>query len=184
MGRLFSLSAYIALIIAGIAIQRPAHKPGRRKEASRDSAIYAPVLASHIGSLLAPPIEAMIEKPAFNPLSFSAGVTLFLAALTIRGIAIRALGEKYAHQGKYLESFTLVSDGIYKYVRHPIYFSNLLLAVACPLMLNAKYSFALSALYIVFTLVGMFKEESRLLSRFPEYREYASKTKRFIPGVF
>ncbi len=184
MGRFFPIAVYVILIGVGIAIQRPAHKPGPRPPASRDVFIYAPVLASHVGSLLAPPLEALIEKPPFDPFRFSLGALLFLVALAIRGVAIRALGDKYVHQGKYLDTFELVADGIYKYIRHPIYFSNLLLAVACPLMLSAKYSYAFSALYILFTVVGMFREESRLAARFPEYRRYASKTKRFIPGLF
>ncbi|MHB0977478.1 MAG: methyltransferase family protein [Candidatus Aquicultorales bacterium] len=179
-----ALAIYIFLLILGVLIQRPAHRAGPRPKARRDSAVYFPVLFSHIGSLLFPIGEWLFVRPPFDFALAMSGSALFVIALSIRGTAIRALGLNYAHEGKVLESYSLVTGGIYRKVRHPIYFSNVMLAVAGPLILNVKYSFLLSALYIVFTLAGLVKEERFLSESVEGYLDYMSRTKRFVPGLF
>jgi protein-S-isoprenylcysteine O-methyltransferase Ste14 len=77
----------------------------------------------------------------------------------------------------------LVTDGLYKLVRHPIYTGLLLLGLS--LVLNAGI-FPHVLVWLVLAVLLNYKakfEESLLMKRYPEYVEYASKTGRFIPRL-
>ncbi|QIE58099.1 isoprenylcysteine carboxylmethyltransferase family protein [Rasiella rasia] len=77
----------------------------------------------------------------------------------------------------------LISTGIYKYIRHPIY-SGILVG----LMGYAFYSFSLFKLLVVLLLglVFYFKssfEEKLLVKRYEAYSEYKKRTGRFFPKL-
>jgi protein-S-isoprenylcysteine O-methyltransferase Ste14 len=78
----------------------------------------------------------------------------------------------------------LVRTGPYRYVRHPIYSGVLLFLWASILghlsILNA--ALGLIALAVVMARVSV--EERFLRSHYPEYEEYARKSKRLIPFVY
>jgi protein-S-isoprenylcysteine O-methyltransferase Ste14 len=78
----------------------------------------------------------------------------------------------------------LVTTGPYRFVRHPIYASVLLLIWAG---VFGNLSFE-NVLFGVLTIAGAFariiSEEALVRVRYPEYDEYARKTRRLIPFVF
>jgi protein-S-isoprenylcysteine O-methyltransferase Ste14 len=78
----------------------------------------------------------------------------------------------------------LVTTGPYKYMRHPIYASVLLFAWSA---VAGNWSL-LNALLGCVVFAGSFTrilcEESLVLERYPEYKQYAEKTKRLIPFVW
>ncbi|MEL6812206.1 MAG: isoprenylcysteine carboxylmethyltransferase family protein [Bacteroidota bacterium] len=77
----------------------------------------------------------------------------------------------------------LISSGIYKYIRHPIY-TGILIAmtsyavfVACPFKLTIT---------LVLAIVFYFKsnlEEELLIERFEQYKDYIKSTGRFFPRI-
>lgn len=78
----------------------------------------------------------------------------------------------------------LVEDGIYHYIRHPMYGSLLLLAwgVFCKSLSWAGLALVLIAtLALVATAWAEERENCRFFG--PAYREYMSRTRRFIPFV-
>ena len=77
----------------------------------------------------------------------------------------------------------LVTELPYKYIRHPMYVSVILLGLG--MMLSAYSSFTLS-IWLILVIVMFVKakyEESLLIKRFPDYRKYCADTKAFIPFV-
>jgi protein-S-isoprenylcysteine O-methyltransferase Ste14 len=77
----------------------------------------------------------------------------------------------------------LVDTGVYAWVRHPLYSSQLLAAGGWAL-------FSLSFSHLLVTIVAALffnykagKEEAWLTERHPEYRSYAAKVGKFVPGV-
>ncbi len=79
---------------------------------------------------------------------------------------------------------TLVTNGPYRYIRHPMYTSLILLAIGC---LIAGFNFIRLLAFIVLIIDLIFKvriEESQLTESMPDYQQYARKTKRFIPRLF
>ncbi len=78
----------------------------------------------------------------------------------------------------------LVTSGIYRHIRHPMY-SSLLFFTAGALLKSLTLGTILTALAASVALVATAKaEEAENLARFgEEYREYMKQTSRFIPHV-
>jgi protein-S-isoprenylcysteine O-methyltransferase Ste14 len=86
---------------------------------------------------------------------------------------------KHAQVGQQQE---VVSNGIYRYIRHPIYAGDLLLLFGFELALNSWLVFAIMLLVPV-VLRRAVLEEKLLATRLRGYDSYARRTKRFIPFV-
>ena len=75
----------------------------------------------------------------------------------------------------------LISNGIYTYVRHPIY-----IGITIVLIAYAFYSESTERLIIAAVLHFVFWSKSRveeqlLIEKFPHYKEYSERTGRFLP---
>jgi len=77
----------------------------------------------------------------------------------------------------------LVTTGPYRWLRHPIYAGILLFAGA-----GAAARPSAGSLFFLLVAAGaglrIAAEETLIVERYPEYREYARQTKRLIPGLF
>ncbi len=82
------------------------------------------------------------------------------------------------------ENCTLVTDGIYAYIRHPMYSSVLLSMLGVVFLYMSVYEVVLYGILVVNMLTKMFYEESLWHCESQEYQEYAKNTKRLIPFVF
>ena len=78
----------------------------------------------------------------------------------------------------------LVKTGIYRYIRHPLYGSLILIAFGSLLKDISLLPVALAAVAIVFSVATAIVEEKENLQRFgDEYADYMKSTKRFIPFI-
>jgi protein-S-isoprenylcysteine O-methyltransferase Ste14 len=78
----------------------------------------------------------------------------------------------------------LVTRGPYRFVRHPIYASVCLFAWACVLGHLSVIALGMAAVVTVGAAVRIVLEERLLRQQYPEYVEYARRTKRIVPYVF
>jgi protein-S-isoprenylcysteine O-methyltransferase Ste14 len=134
----------------------------------------------------------------FGPQGFlllSEPMVAWLPYLQVLGMSICILGLLFSlvaalHLGKNLtplpcpkDDAQLVQDGLYRLVRHPIYFGVLLVAFGWLFI----YPYALVLLYVValfiFFELKTQREERWLLERFPAYAEYCKRVKKLIPWV-
>lgn len=80
------------------------------------------------------------------------------------------------------EEVPVVTQGVYSYIRHPIYAGDLMLLLGLELCLHSWLVLGAAALIpVVFTRAV--KEEKLLASRLQGYDLYIQRTKRFIPFV-
>jgi protein-S-isoprenylcysteine O-methyltransferase Ste14 len=80
---------------------------------------------------------------------------------------------------------TVVSDGPYRYVRHPMYSGALLLFIGGPMLLGSQWALVGSALMIVLLILRIQGEERVLLQDLPGYEAYTQKVKyRLFPGLW
>lgn len=78
------------------------------------------------------------------------------------------------------ENNQLVTSGLYRYVRHPIYFASLLFLWASPSMSLNRLT--LWVVFTVYFVVGAWFEERKLLKDFGEsYAAYQKQTPMLIP---
>lgn len=77
---------------------------------------------------------------------------------------------------------TLVTSGLYRSVRHPLYTFSLLILWFSPSM--SMNSFIIYAGLTIYVLIGIYFEERKLLREFgPAYAQYKSVTPMLIPAL-
>lgn len=78
----------------------------------------------------------------------------------------------------------LVVHGPYRWVRHPLYLGELICVLGLTLPGVSIPRALVFLLLIGCQVYRAFEEEKLLAGAFPEYADYASKTARFLPGLF
>ncbi len=79
---------------------------------------------------------------------------------------------------------TLVTSGIYKWIRHPMYLSVILITAGFTGNQSGVYR---QLIFILLVAVLIFKsifEERLLQKQFPQYQEYCKSTYRLVPYIF
>jgi protein-S-isoprenylcysteine O-methyltransferase Ste14 len=105
------------------------------------------------------------------------GILLFLAGLVALGRALTP----FPHPR---EGAQLVTRGVFRIVRHPIYTGVFIGALGWALAHLSIPGVACSVLLAVFFDRKARREERLLRSRFPEYAAYERRVRRFIPGIY
>jgi protein-S-isoprenylcysteine O-methyltransferase Ste14 len=77
----------------------------------------------------------------------------------------------------------VISNGVYRFIRHPIYAGDLLLVTGLQLALNSWLVLGAGLLSLVVARRAA-AEEKLLAISLPDYAAYKRRTKRFIPFVF
>ncbi len=78
----------------------------------------------------------------------------------------------------------LVTSGPYHFVRHPIYASVLLFVWSAVAGNFSVLNAVLGCVVFAGAYIRIVCEEPLVLERYPEYQQYAEKTKRLIPYLF
>ena len=79
----------------------------------------------------------------------------------------------------------VITTGPYRFVRHPMYISAMILMIALPIALGSLYALIPMAFIIVFIIVRKYLEDKTLHRELEGYVEYAQKTKyRLLPGIW
>jgi len=113
-----------------------------------------------------------------------AGVGLALLAGLLMVWMFRTLGRNLTDTVVTRKQHTLVINGPYRWIRHPLYTAAAMLALAT--FLAAANWFFLAAGGVVFLLLAIRtrKEEQNLIARFgDDYRNYLQRTRRFVPRL-
>jgi len=113
------------------------------------------------------------------------GLGLFVLGLGIAILGRVELGTNWAdiEDGRVLEGQAMVSHGIYRWIRHPIYAGDMFLLVGLQLALASWLVLAMVAPVAVFVRRAL-KEEAMLARNFAGYEEYCARTKRFLPLIY
>lgn len=95
-----------------------------------------------------------------------------------------ALGKNWANQVKIYQNHTLVQNGVYKIVRHPLYASLIWMFFAASLVfVNYVALLANLLIFIPFMTYRASQEEKMLSAQFPEYAEYQKSVGMFFPKI-
>ena len=113
------------------------------------------------------------------------GVVLFVFSLWLLWRAHADLGRNWSPTLQIVQQHALVTAGIYRYLRHPIYASVWLAAIAQVLMLPnaiAGWGGIVSALLV--QLIRVPREERMMIEHYGDaYREYAKRTGGILPRL-
>jgi protein-S-isoprenylcysteine O-methyltransferase Ste14 len=79
----------------------------------------------------------------------------------------------------------VVSSGLYRIVRHPMYVGMILMYPATALMLGSGWAMAVAALILVLIIWRTSQEDRFLIQNLQGYPEFAAHTRyRLIPGIW
>lgn len=113
------------------------------------------------------------------------GVLLFAAAAVLLWKTHRDLGRNWTPILGFRKDHILITEGIFKTIRHPMYAAHLLWALAQPLILAnwiAGFSFLIVQIPLFLLRVGA--EEQMMLDQFgDQYRDYMKNTGRLFPKL-
>ena len=122
----------------------------------------------------------------FHPVQAWLGLFVAIAALVMFHLTHRALGRNWSISLDVREDHQLVTHGIYRRVRHPMYSAFWLWAVAQALLLPnwvAGFSGLVGFGSLYFGRIA--REERMMLETFGDgYRAYMARTGRIFPSIF
>ncbi|MGX1024122.1 methyltransferase family protein [Psychroflexus sp. MBR-150] len=112
--------------------------------------------------------------------------SFFDAALLGIGLSIFILS--LAKLGRNLSPFPspkpqskLVTDGIFKYIRHPIYTAIVVIMLAWSVWQQSLYQVLITFLVLLLFYFKSQYEEQQLMQKFSDYKAYKKSTGRFLP---
>jgi protein-S-isoprenylcysteine O-methyltransferase Ste14 len=137
------------------------------------------VLAALVVQILAPELLPISRAPTTLR---AAGLLLYTLGWVTAVTARIQLGRNWSDIEKSCikQDHALVSHGLYRVVRHPIYTGDLLLLLGLELALNSWAVIGVLAV-AVYVRQRAIREERRLLERIPGYNQYCRRTARFVP---
>ena len=82
-------------------------------------------------------------------------------------------------------SQTVIKTGPYKYIRHPMYFSIILMILSVPVVLGSLLSLFISGLIVILFIIRTSLEDKTLQKELPGYHEYTREVRyRLFPGIW
>jgi protein-S-isoprenylcysteine O-methyltransferase Ste14 len=180
-----------AVVPGGIVIDYHARRGAYRRSdraGERSGLSFWLILPGLLTALFAPPLEWMYAAPWLPraPACQVRGVGLFFGSLALVTWARASLRRAFTPSLAVRPGQILVETGPYRYVRHPAYLGQLLMALS----VAVGYS---SLIGLVAVLIGLFPamahcvrvEEQPLAARFGEaYAAYSRRARRLIPGLW
>ena len=113
------------------------------------------------------------------------GLALFIIGLTIMLAGQITLRRNYSGTVVIREDHQLVTHGIYRFTRNPIYLGLIMVVTGIPVFAASGYGFLISLLLIPIILNRIRLEEELLTEEFQDaYLKYKESTKKLIPFIY
>jgi protein-S-isoprenylcysteine O-methyltransferase Ste14 len=126
-----------------------------------------------------------LHKPFSGFHIISWGLLIISLLLFLPGFYLLIRAGKPASSANIETTTTLVTTGIYKYVRHPLYSSLIFLGAGCLMKNPSLLALSLFAVTTVFVYATARIEENENLLKFGvDYVFYRRKSKMFVPFLF
>src|SRR5688572_25504278 len=188
-----TLVVVIVLTMAVTAYHRlQAAKAGEKISHKEEGYLFATILRlaglalwiSTLGYLIFPAYFQWASMPLPTWLRWTGVVTGALCSLLMYW-TLSSLGKNLTDTVVTRAEAKLITNGPYRWIRHPFYVTAALL-MASVTLLTANWLIGLSsAAVLAFLSVRTPKEEKMLIERFgQQYRDYMARTSRFIPRIW
>jgi len=114
------------------------------------------------------------------------GVVIGVLGLLIRYFAFSTLGRFFTRTLRETDEHNLVTSGIYRYIRHPGYLSDILIFFGASLAIGNLISMIVVPVLFIPAYIYRIKTEEKMLIKIfgDSYITYQRTTKRLIPYIF
>lgn len=185
--------AWAVMVVAWYVLRYPFDRRARRLNVAENRKALSErvrMTISLTGLGIVPAIHVATGWPAFadrmqHPLALALGIVVAIAALVMFRLTHKALGVMWSVSLQLKQEHRLVTNGVYRHLRHPMYTAFWLMALAQALLVP-NWVAGLAGLVGFGTLyVLRVGEEERMMEEAfgEEYRAYSARTKRIIPFV-
>jgi protein-S-isoprenylcysteine O-methyltransferase Ste14 len=190
----FGKSLMLLSLVSTVIIRAP-HGGRSRKVAVAESRMgrleIALLALMWIAAMILPlvaiftPFLSFADYP-LHPVAFTIGVVVLCPGIWLFYRSHADLGKNWSISLEIREDHQLVTTGVYRLIRHPMYTAIFLQASAQALLLSnwlAGPSFLLAFLLMFVLRIGA--EEQMMLEKFGEaYADYTNRTNRLIPHLW
>jgi protein-S-isoprenylcysteine O-methyltransferase Ste14 len=186
--------AWVVLVAGWYALRYPFERRAKRAGIAVDqkkSAERMRLSISLAGLGIVPLVYAVTGEPRFasyHPVwpAFVIGLAAALAALLLFRLTHKSLGKMWSVSLQLKQDHALVTSGIYRLVRHPMYSAFWLMALAQALLLPNWVAGPAGLVGFGFLFFSRVGPEERLMEMAfgDEYRTYMIRTKRIIPFIY
>ena len=193
MTPMIAKAIFTLLVVGWYAIRAPHEWRARRtpvKRSARDYRELAVILIAVLGLGTLPLLYIATGFPQIADYPFNAtqawsGAIMAIAALGMFYLTHNALGTNWSVSLDVRKNHQLITNGVYRHIRHPMYTAFWLWALAQALLLP-NWVAGLSGIvgFGLLYLLRVNREEQLMIDTFGEdYRSYMLRTKRLIPWI-
>jgi protein-S-isoprenylcysteine O-methyltransferase Ste14 len=114
---------------------------------------------------------------------------LGVAPIAVNVILLRRVGKDLGHMklvghAEITGKTDLVTEGIYRHLRHPRYTGMIISVAGACLLAGTRWALTVSAIWLVLVFAVILLEEREMRARFgPAYRDYCHTVPRFLPRI-
>ena len=177
--------AYAVLVGALVVrFQNPGERPPEPRRPAPDDPLVL-TTAHHrllLLVLIAAPLESLVLGGAGGGRWL--GLLAFVIGVALYRIGVRTLGDALTPFTLPRAGVPLVTQGPYRYVRHPMYVGQMLVALGAPLLVGARLTLVPAIADVLLLGYRIAREDQALARAFPEYARYAARTKRILPYIY
>ena len=146
----------------------------------RDSVWFAFQLVLFVAMLAAP----VVQRQRVPWIVRVSGLIVILGGGGVASAGYRALGTSHSPWSTPVASGRLITTGIYRWVRHPIYVGWCLAAAGGALLTGSTLGRGVAAGLGAFYDLRSREEERLLAERYAAYATYSGSSRRFVPGLY
>ena len=166
-----SVIVYLVILAASVIMRRSPIGKARGLE---------PRISALAGTFL---VTAIVLFPR-RELSLPSAIVSTILVLAGDGFAVIILIQLRRSFSVMAEARELVTSGVYRFVRHPLYLAEEIAAIGSVMQFLSGWTVMLLAVHIAFQFRRMWNEEAVLSAVFPHYATYKKKTAQIIPGIY
>lgn len=156
-------------------------------KSKKNSRSFSVILVCIITVMLTNGLMYLTDTLLFKSYSLK-GISLLIytLGLTIRYYSLVLLGENFSREVDVKKDQELVSRGLYRYIRHPLYLGLFLLTVAVPLYFGNVLMFILASLLMLWAISIRIDEEEEMMQQVlgERYKVWKDKRYKFIPFIY
>ena len=188
------LSFYLFLgLLATVGVLRLAelrisHQNRRRMLAGGAVPVPEPhfkwIVVIHTGVLICAPVEVLLLKRPFIPWLALTMFALFILSNLLRLWVVLSLGKLWSVNVMDSTGLGVVTNGPFRFVRHPNYVGVVLEVISLPLIHTAWMTAIAAAVGYCYALSRRVPAEEKVLMANSEYRAAMGHKPRFLPGLF
>ena len=175
----FCVSVAMRLAVIGYLVILAATVIIRKTPSARARGIE-PRISALAGTFL---ITGIVLLPR-RELSLTLGIVSALLTLAGDGLAAVILVQLRRSFSIMPEARELVTSGLYRFVRHPLYLAEEVATIGTVMQFFSPWAVILLLVQFAFQFRRICHEEAVLTRTFPQYPAYAEKTARIIPGLY